>query len=161
MLTTVFEEQLRDSVTGIPNLAILVLFGSRARGCERPDSDLDIAILPAADAPDEASTRLHLQLEVIKALADLAPDGRVDTVFLDEAPAALRQKVMEHGRMILCRDEAAWKRLRVATMKEYGDQEWARRIYRRALKKRLLEGRPNGRSANTGQPLERLRGLSR
>jgi hypothetical protein len=76
------------------------------------------------------------------ALADLAPEGRVDVVLLDRAPDTLRQRVMEHGRMVLCRDPAAWKALRVATMKEYGDREWARRMYREALRRRLLEGRP-------------------
>lgn len=46
---------------------------------------------------------------------------------------------MEEGRMVLCRDLAAWKALRVRTMKEYGDRVWWRSIYRRGLRRRLLE----------------------
>jgi hypothetical protein len=94
-------------------------------------------------------------------LAELAPDGRVDVIRLDLAPDTLRQNVMKHGRMILCRDAEAWKALRVATMKEYGDREWARRTYRRALRRRLLERRPCGRSVGARKPLEHARRLSR
>lgn len=45
----------------------------------------------------------------------------------------LRQRVMEQGRMAECRDPGPWQALRVATMKEYGDSEWFRRIDRREL----------------------------
>lgn len=75
------------------------------------------------------------------ALAHLAPAGRVDAVPLDRAPATLRQRVMEDGNMVLCRDPAAWKALRLRTMKEYGDQQWARDLFRRTLRRRILERR--------------------
>ncbi len=157
------EDRVREAVAEIPDLSVLLVFGSRARGTARPGSDLDMAVLPSRESGqhDEALRRHTLQKRLSVALADLAPEGRVDVVFLDEAPDTLRQRVMEEGRMVLCRDPAAWKALRVATMKEYGDREWARRLYRRALRWRLLEGKPSDRSARARKPLERARRVSR
>ncbi len=156
------ERDIHDAVAKIPGIAVLVAFGSRATGKARPDSDLDVAVLPAEEEGLARGThrRHRLRIAVAAALAHLASDERVDVVLLDEAPDTLRQRVMEHGRMVLCRDPAAWRRLRVRTMKEYGDREWARSVYRRALRRRLLEGRPSGRSARARKPLERARRLS-
>lgn len=157
------QEQVREAVAEIPGISVLLVFGSRARGEPHPRSDLDVAVLPAIESDTERGSLLRhrLQKSLAVALADLAPGGRVDVVFLDEAPDTLRQRVMEHGRMVLCRDPSAWRKLRVATMKEFGDREWARRIYRRELRRRLMEGRPSGRSARGRKPLERARRLSR
>jgi hypothetical protein len=157
------EKRVLDAVAEIPGISVLLVFGSQARGEAHPRSDLDVAVLPSREgaAEDESLRRHRLQKRLAVALAELAAGGRVDVVFLDEAPDTLRQRVMEQGRMVLCRDPEAWKALRVATMREYGDREWARRLYRRALRRRLLEGRPSGRSARSRQPLERARGISR
>ncbi|MFW6012412.1 MAG: type VII toxin-antitoxin system MntA family adenylyltransferase antitoxin [bacterium] len=156
------EEQVRNVVEDIPGVSVLLVFGSRARGKNRPGSDLDVAVLPRPEEGGESEQlfRHRLQKRLAVALADLAPEGRVDVVFLDEAPDTLRQRVMEEGRMVLCRDQDAWKVLRIRTMKEYGDRQWWRRLYRRELRRRLMEGRPSGRSARARQPLERARGLS-
>ncbi len=113
-----------------PGISVLVVFGSRARGTHRPDSDLDVAVLPAS--PDSRARR-HLQADVAVALADLAPEGRVDVVLLDEADAVLRQRILETGRVLLNRDNEAWKELRVCTVREYGDGEWARRLWERDI----------------------------
>lgn len=158
------EQQVREAVADIPGISVLLVFGSRARGDERPGSDLDVAVLPELDPqaePEDAALLRHrLQKRLAIALSGLAPPrggSRVDVVFLDRAPDTVRQRVMEQGRMILCRDEEAWKALRIKTMREYGDREWFRRIYRRELRRRLLDGRPSERSARTRKPLERAR----
>ena len=153
--------EVREVVDKIPGIAALLVFGSRARGRERPDSDLDVAFLPAAGVQPPAGLADDLRIRITVALAGFAPGGRVDAVPLDRAPAALRQRVMEHGRMVLCRDPAAWKALRVRTMKEYGDQLWAQELFRKALRRRILEGRPSGRSARACQSFERARGVPR
>ena len=74
------------AVEEIPGISVLVVFGSRAKGTARQDSDLDIAVLPDATVPlDDPSARRRLQTRVAVALANLAPEGRVDVIFLDEA----------------------------------------------------------------------------
>jgi predicted nucleotidyltransferase len=152
-------EQITRAVEDIPGISVLVVFGSRARGTHRPDSDLDVAVLPAPDADSEA--RRHLQARIAAALADLAPEGRVDVVILDEAGDVLRQRVMETGRVLLCRDLEAWKELRVRTMREYGDREWARRLFRQAQRRRLISGETSGRSGKAVELLRRLGKLPR
>ena len=154
---TKLDEHLALAVEGIPGIAAMALFGSRATGSARPDSDLDVAILPSP----EAVSRRTLQVSVAVALADFAPEGRVDVVLLDEAPELLRHQVLSTGRLVLCRDIKAWRALLVETMREHGDREWARDLLRRAQARRLERGEPSGRSGHAVQSLRRTRNLPR
>lgn len=156
--TPALDEQIRKATDKIPGIAVLAVFGSRARGDHRPDSDLDVAVLPDMAEP---RLRWRLQTGVAVALADLAPEGRVDVVFLDEAPVILRQSIMEHGRVLINRDPEAWKELRVRTMREYGDGEWARELYWEAQKRRLERREPSGRSPKALESLRRVGKLPR
>jgi len=131
------ERRIEDALEGLP-LGVAVLFGSRARGTSRPDSDLDVGVLPASGT---STDRRRLQARAAACLSDLAPGGRVDVVFLDEAPELLRQRIMETGRVILCREPARWRDLRVRTMREHADREPFRRLLREAQHRRLTEGR--------------------
>jgi len=150
------DRAIARAVEAIPGIAALAVFGSRASGRERPDSDLDVAVLPVKDAD-----RRDLQVSVAVALADLAPEGRVDVVLLDEAPELLRHNVLAGGRLVLCRDARAWRDLRVWTMREHGDREHARDLFRRAQQRRLEKGEPSGRSGHALESLERTRDLRR
>ena len=154
------ERRIRDAVADVPGIAALLIFGSRARGTARPTSDLDLAVLPTAEeaaAKRRVFQTLEMRLHVAVAHLSPHPEQHVDVVRLDRAPETLRQRVMVEGRMLLCRDPAAWRALRVKTMREVGDRQWMRTRYRRALRRRLLEGRPSGRSARFDKPLERAR----
>lgn len=142
----------------IEGIAALLVFGSRARGTARPDSDLDVAVLPASE---DSGARRRLQSALAVAVADLAPVGRVDVVLLDEAPELLRQRVFETGRLLLCRDRIALRDLRVRTMREHGDREWARDLMMEAQRRRLERGDFGGRSARALESLERTGRLSR
>jgi predicted nucleotidyltransferase len=156
--TTTIDAAVREVVASHPELAAAAIFGSHARGTARADSDLDLAVLVREGAEVD---RRRLQSRLAADLAHLAAGGRVDVVFLDEAPVLLRQRVLQQGRVALCRDEAAWKRLRVATLREYEDTEWMRRLHREAQRRRLLEGKDDGRSARALESLERVGGVPR
>jgi predicted nucleotidyltransferase len=147
------DEEILRAVRDLPGVAVLVVFGSRAQGTQRPDSDLDVAVLP--DTADSRARR-YLQADLAVALAHLAPEGRVDVILLDEAPTDLRQGIMESGRVLLDRDPETWKELRVRTMREYGDSEYYRRQYYEAQKRRLERGEPSGRSAKAIESLKRV-----
>jgi predicted nucleotidyltransferase len=152
------DDAILQATQGISGISVLVVFGSRAKGTARPDSDLDVAVLPeSADSND----RRKLQTRLAVALADLAPEGRVDVVLLDEATDVLRQRVMETGRVLLCRDPVAWRDLRVRTMREYGDREWVRDLMQRAQRRRLEGGLPSGRSGKAFESLGRAGKLPR
>ena len=143
----------------VPGVAALLVFGSRARGQEREDSDLDVAVLP--EVGDDPKARRELQTRLAVALADLSPEGRVDVILLDEAPDLLRQRVFETGRLLICRDAEALRDLRVRTMREYGDREWVRDLMRTAQQRRLEQGEFSGRSGRALESLGRVGKLSR
>jgi predicted nucleotidyltransferase len=150
------DQQILEALEPMPALSAVAVFGSRARGTARPDSDLDVAILPESR---DSSVRRRLQARVATALAHLAPQGRVDVVILDEATDVLRQRILSQGRLLLCRDPAAWSELRVRTMREYGDREWVRQLYQETQHRRLTGGLPSGRSPRALESLKRFRGL--
>lgn len=131
------EKAIVDATRGISEIATLVLFGSRAGSSPRPDSDIDVAVLPSASS---RTPRRRLQARVASTLADLAPQGRVDVVFLDEAPELLRHAIFERGKVLVQKDEKRYIEIRVATMREHGDREPYRRLLREAQARRLVSG---------------------
>jgi predicted nucleotidyltransferase len=72
-------------------LDLLLLFGSRARGDDHPESDWDFAYLagPGFD-PDEILARLVLLLET----------DRIDLVDLQRANGLLRYRAASEGRLL-------------------------------------------------------------
>src|SRR5829696_5447109 len=116
------DQKIVQAAEGIPGILALLIFGSRARGAERVDSDLDVAVLPGRL---DSRARRYLQADLAVALADLTPEGRVDVVLLDEAGDLLRHRILATGRLLICRDPRAWHDFQVATFREHGDREWA------------------------------------
>lgn len=152
------DQEIVQASEGIPGILALLVFGSLARGAARPDSDLDVAVLPESA---DARARRHLQADLAVALADLAPEGRVDVVLLDEAGDVLRHRALATGRLLLCRDRLAWRDFQVATFREHGDREWVRRLFREAQRERLTRKDFSGRSGQALESLERVGRLSR
>ncbi len=157
MVESIDDEILR-AVSALDGVEVLALFGSRATGRARPDSDLDVAVLTASTDP---TVRRRLQADVATSLAHLAPAGRVDVVFVDEAPELLRQRIMESGRVLMCTAPALWREWRVRTMREHGDREHVRRLLREAQQRRLEGDGSSDRSGRAIESLERTRELHR
>ena len=92
-------------VTGVarefPGLDLLLLFGSRARGDEYPESDWDFAYLagPGFD-PDDLLARLVLLLET----------DRIDLVDLRRANGLLRYRAAAEGRLLFASRPEAFDR---------------------------------------------------
>lgn len=74
-----------------PQLRLAVLFGSTARGTDRPDSDLDVAILPV-DPELSLADELMLQAQISS-----ASKREVDLVRLDRCTPTLRFRVAREG----------------------------------------------------------------
>ena len=151
------EARIAQAVAVVDGVGTVALFGSHATNRARPDSDLDVAVLPTKADP---ACRRRLVSRVAAALAGLAPGGRVDVVLVDEAPELLRQRIFEHGRLVMQRNPADRRAWRVRTMREHGDREPYRRMLRNAQARRLAAGGIGGRSGRALDSLERARGLS-
>lgn len=96
-----------DAAFTAHGVAVAYLFGSRAEGTARPQSDHDVAVLFARAEPAfDATERLAADLA--------APLGtRVDVVDLARADLELRGRVAESGRLLFSADEAARVRFEV------------------------------------------------
>lgn len=107
-----------------PDIILAIAFGSLASGRERPESDLDIAVL--ADSPLGERRRSEL-------IAMLAREcGRpVDLVDLRTAGVPLRRSVLSGGRRLICRDNAAYAELLSRTATDSADfLPYRRRVMR-------------------------------
>lgn len=127
-------DRIRQRLEGYPEIAFAYLFGSRAEGTPREDSDWDVAVAFSAELT--AGERFRLQLRLA---ADLEELGRVDLVILNDAPPLLAHRAIS-GKRLLVRDEVALVRFSVRTVSRYADQQPWREAFRRARQKRLQEG---------------------
>lgn len=124
-------ERLRSALRVGPPMRLAVLFGSAARGELRPDSDVDIAILPVDRA---LSLRAELDLQVALSRAC----GRdVDLVRLDLASTLVRWEVARHAEKLWAPHPAEVARFIADAASEYLDFapafERAAEAFRRAL----------------------------
>lgn len=122
------EYALREALTSAPDeILAAYLYGSRARGTARPDSDLDLGILlKAPPAATLKSVARDLEARVEGAL-------RLSTqvVVLNGASADLVHRVLRDGSLLLDRDRAARIRFEVQSRNQYFDLAPLRRLYRR------------------------------
>lgn len=119
-------------------LACAYLFGSAARGETAPLSDLDVAVLFAS--PVTRAERDELVLELAGRLQ--RPGGpRVDVTVLEEAPPALRHRVVRDGRILLCLDEPCRIAFETRALREFLDFQPLLDRYDAALLRRTREGR--------------------
>ena len=94
--------RLRRLFDSTPGLRRVWIFGSRATGSERIESDIDLALEAPGWGPSE-------QAQLTDALRQLGLLYRVDAVFLDGAvPAALRQHIQRDRRLFWAAPGAGW-----------------------------------------------------
>ncbi|MCP4659561.1 MAG: nucleotidyltransferase domain-containing protein [bacterium] len=111
------------------------LFGSRAGGRPRPDSDWDVAIFVRPTLSGRKRFDLRVQLGL-----DLEEVGRADVCVLNDAPPLLAQSALK-GRRLVVRDKTALVRFFVKTMALVDDARWWSEIHLKARLRRIEEGR--------------------
>lgn len=101
MLVLIQERASLDS-----GIAVLWLYGSRARGDARPDSDYDLAVAFADFPDDPLAARLRpevLALEWQEALG--LPEGALSVVDINRVPIPLAWNIVTEGAVLFCRNE--------------------------------------------------------
>lgn len=125
---------IQSRLAADPSVLFAILFGSRASGSPRADSDWDLAVFldPSLDGPHRASKRAHL-------IAELDPEYRVDLVVLNDAPPFLAHRAL-CGERLFVRDQSAYVRFFVHTLALAFDESHWNEIHERARRRRLAEG---------------------
>ncbi len=118
---------------GFAGVRAVYLFGSYADGTARPDSDIDLAIVPADD---------QVRDQVLAMLAALARAGyeRVDLVFLDGTDAVLRFQAVSRNQPLYVAADFSHPQYFVRALNEYWDLEPLLQVQHAAYKKRVLRG---------------------
>ena len=116
-----------------PEIELVYLFGSHAKGCARPDSDLDLGVSAVTD--NYATLKLALLEELAAARFE-----NVDLSFMQQATPLLRFQMVRHNTLIYCRADVSAGTIFSRCLNEYFDLEPTLRVQREAYKKRVLKG---------------------
>ncbi|MEQ2129873.1 nucleotidyltransferase domain-containing protein [Caldanaerobacter subterraneus KAk] len=115
------------------DIKLIYIFGSYAKGTNRKDSDLDIAVLLGGDyTPFE-------KLELIGDLVEIFKRDDVDLVILNEANSVLRHQVIKYGKVIFEESEDVRVDFEVKTLREYMDMEYFRKVQMDIVKEWIKE----------------------
>ena len=85
----------------------IYLFGSYARGREKPFSDIDICVIADKDA-DRDEILSH-------------SSKKIDISIFHDLPLSMRFRVIKEGKLLFSRDELKLHRIIVATIRSYLD----------------------------------------
>lgn len=124
---------LRDALAEGPALRLALLFGSSARGRARPDSDVDLGILPI-----DPELPLHVELR-LQARLERACGRPVQLVRLDHGSTLLKWEAARHGITVVARSRADHVRFVAQAALEYAEFAPALERAGAAFHRRLLE----------------------
>jgi predicted nucleotidyltransferase len=124
--------QLMSALAPIGAVQVAWLFGSRATGRARPDSDLDVAV--AFPRTLGSRGRFRARLEVVAALTDAlgALGERADVVDIDDSDAAVAFATLSEGRLAFARSEQERIEASVRIMRRNADDLPRRQLFQEA-----------------------------
>ncbi len=122
------QERLRSAIRR-PGISLAVLFGSRAEGRARADSDHDIGVI--ADH--------GIDLDVLCATLERVAGGRVDVVDLRHANPVLCMEVARHGTVLVDVDDNRWPAFVSLSLRRFEDTRKLRALQTRALDEFLAQ----------------------
>jgi hypothetical protein len=105
-----------------PAVLAVILFGSRARGENTPDSDIDICLV--------LEPRSYSDLELSEKKLDYLAEFDLDIHIYQQLPLYIRPRVLREGKVLFCRNEDTLYELAFRTIQEYED---FKHIYREYL----------------------------
>jgi len=132
-MKTVHINKLKGLFSKFPEIELVYLYGSHAKGTARLDSDLDLAVSACTD--DYAG----LKLDLLEHLA-FAGFERIDIAFFQQATPVLRFQMVRHNQLLYCRSDVSAGDLFSRCLNEYFDLEPLLRVQRTAYKERVLHG---------------------
>jgi len=122
-----------------PELKLLVLFGSRARGEEDPTSDWDVAFLFAPEAPTEQKPFWFPGAELLDTLSQLlhASEDTIDLVNLSTCSDILAHFVARDGQVIYEKTPGEFAQFQQQALKTKGELKAFRQVQREQVHQAL------------------------
>jgi predicted nucleotidyltransferase len=134
MSAKLVEDSIRDLLAAEPDIVFAFLFGSRATGRPRPDSDWDVGVY--FDPSLSSKERGWRRLDLVGRLEDFGP---VDLVPINDADPILAHRVLG-GRALFIKDESIYCEVFVMVMRMAEDQRYFNGILDRARAERIAKG---------------------
>jgi predicted nucleotidyltransferase len=150
---------LTDFLMLQPDVRLAYLFGSQAQGRTHALSDVDVAVLLAAQLSPLEQSRARLRL--MGALMALLQREDVDLVVLNQASLLLRQRVLRDGRLLFANDDRERVRFAAETYRRYLDCRYMYDMLDEAMFARLREGRFGRGQVGASRSLRQARTLHR
>ncbi len=123
------------------NIQLAVLFGSRAKGEPRSDSDWDLAILVKSDFyKKEKNNPSGFRKSLLKELCFLLKTSQVDLVILNRVSPFLRYQVAKSGILLFEEKKGVFASFVSLAVRSYSDSFLFTRAGKRYLEKRALHG---------------------
>lgn len=116
------EQHLPKILEQRPVLAAYV-HGSVVKGCFRPTSDIDVALVLNPDHPLTAYQRLQLELQIETEIEESCNIPRADVRSIDHAPLRVQGQILTQGKLLYSGDEEARVAHEVQIRKRYFDFE--------------------------------------
>lgn len=127
--------KLKDYFAIRPEVIAAYLFGSRAEGVARRDSDTDIAVLTDERRNDTFEYRLALAGELKHCVGT-----PVDLVLLREAPLLLQFQILKKGKIVFERDVDRRASYEMYILGKYYDYQRFFDFHSRSLRETIKEG---------------------
>ena len=124
---------LRQVFAAYEDVQAVYLFGSHARKRARPDSDLDLAVVPRG--PGARTRRLDMLADLVRAGFD-----NVDLVFLDRDDTVLKYQAVRDNQVVYAASDFDRGAMYSKVIRQYLDLQPYLEVQRRAYKERVLHG---------------------
>ena len=124
---------LADVFRSYDDVRAVYLFGSAASGNTRPDSDIDLAVVPRTGACRDR--RLDMLADLVRAGFD-----DVDLVFLDTHDVVLKHEAVRQNRLVNAADDFDRGAYYSKVVRMYLDFQPYLERQREAYKRRILDG---------------------
>ena len=131
---TQISQDLVQAIASRKEVLAAYVFGSVASGRERPDSDIDVAVL--VDTSSIPEDLLHYRLQLMAELGQVLKRSDLELVVLNEAPPALAQNAISKGKLIFERSRSARIRFQIRTFNAFLDTKPMRDYHLQVLKRR-------------------------
>ena len=128
----IFQEHMDDFVEEF-DPSLIYIFGSFARGTNRENSDIDIAVLLNGEIG------VYTQLNIIGRLVDIFRREDIDLVILNNVNEVLKFQVIKYGKPIYMESQYTKVMFESRTMSEYMDKEHFRRTQEKYSHMKFLE----------------------